>query len=238
MKRTVGDILEVKISKRREIADCWWNNFVGITVEVEIEAIFNKVLLLRITDKSLKFLKDTFNSNVIIGRIVNEYVEFLDEVSTHQPIEENEKFEVHPKRVKLIREVRIFRATKDLHRFNVEKDKNGISFFGTKILYTFFRVGDIFEETFNCPNALRKIGVPENEQNNNGNIYGVNEINMSHTLLESFELVKTIQAKDSEYFESQKKSLGQQFKRTRKVIADANQKLNELRFFLEITDED
>lgn len=240
MKVAVDDILEVKISKPKE-SEAWWNNFIGFTLEVKVVQVVSfktgDVILFALTQNAKDFLRNNNGVSLLQAAISSDYVEFANKSLLKTSEKEPDKFELHPKNIKTLREVRVFVATKDYHEYNKEKDNTGKTFLGTKITYTYFKKGDRFEEMFDKPNLILK----SRGKNMNivaGDTYGIESINTFKELSDCFELECVIPTKESNYFEIKKKSLGQQYKRTRRAIADANEKLTDLKFFLDITDED
>ena len=211
--------ITIEILGPEDRRETWFNEFVGETFEATIKTRG----FYQLTQKGLDKLTKVSNSVFVTAMVHAEFAcVYGEEVEKSELI----KFETHPKRVKFIREVRILRATRDY----VQHDRTG-----TNVLTTFFKEGDLFEEQFDNPNSFIRLNTKKDDIMR---VYSLEVINGSRFLLPSFEYVKTIDVKESAYFESQKKKLASSYKSTRNAIARANEKLNELRFLLNIEDDE
>ena len=212
-----GKVVTIEILGMDSSRATWWNEFVGET----FEAIEVSRTLFALTPKGCENLRqragqiETIFSAMIHVNFACIYGEVVERVGIPT-------FEIHPKNINYLMQVRVFRATEDFNRY----DRTG-----TTILSTPLKKGDLFEEMFDKPNCLTKI-----EGEGERGSWNLHEINQMVLILPKFELENTIDVKESQYFETQKKKLAPAYKRTRNAIARANEKLNELRFLLNIED--
>lgn len=201
---------KIEILQRAEGRDAWWNAFIGDKFEAVVRDNYYEL-----TKKSIMKLNVTGNSYVK-AIITFDYAAEVGEAIKKFNIP---KIPVVPRNIHFLQEVRVFRATAT---YGVENRRG-------EIVQTIFVEGDLFEEMWDKPNYIRKVGT--------NTTFKLKDINESTILLPKFEYVEEIDAKESQYFTTNKEKLFEGYKKDMNKLARLNEKLTMTRFMLDIDDE-
>lgn len=214
--------IDIEVTRKNAGRETWYNLFVGTRFKA-IPSVHYKghyELTKEGLEELSKKLDKTISKAVISEVCATPVGDKAKEVFLNT-------FMIFPKAVKYIRHVRLFRATKDYHMY----DRGGENIIGT-----FFREGDIFEEVFDKPNKIVKVqGAVRDDLE--GSEYELKYINESDFLLGMFEELEEIPVKEGTLFTRRREALAKSYKNTMTSIAKAQRKAEELRFLLDIEDD-
>ena len=219
----MSETIEIEISCINSKRETWFNSLVGERFEAKKSKHYNNHY--ELTEHGLMDLTKKIGKGFALAVIHSNFASTVEQEAVRNF---NNLFMIFPTAVRHLREIRTFRVTGDYHTF----DRSG-----NNIIATFFREGDIYEEVFDKPNTIVKVE-GEKRDDGKGVEYKLQYINQSNFLLPLFEELEAIPVKESKTFAERKEGLANSYKRTRTVVYKGMLKLQELRFLLDIENEE